>query len=95
MTERVTGLKFHKWWLSLGWDMPDSKKFVREGPRRALTDTLGCFQGCQCKYILFLDFQKLFHDSKSHKTQVPHKVACLRTGHAQFKKVRARTSSRA
>ena len=93
MTERVTGLKFHTWRLGLGRDMTDSKKIVREGPHRALTGTLGCFQGCECICTYFLDFQLLFHDYWSHKTAVPHMEAQLGAGQARFQKVGARRSS--
>ena len=93
MTGRVTGLKLHTWWFGLGRDMPDCKKLVCEVPCRALTDMLGFFQGFQCIYIYFMDLQKLFHDWKSPRTEVPHMVAPLGLGHPRFQKVRTRRSS--
>ena len=57
MTGRVTEQKFHTGWLGLGRDMTYSKKFVLEGPRRALADMLGFFQDSQCIYIFILDLQ--------------------------------------
>ena len=72
--------------------MHDSKEFVRKGPRRALTDLLGCFQGCQFTFITFLDPQILFYDLKSHRSEVPHMVAWLGAGHAPFQKVSAQRS---
>ena len=82
MTEKVARLKFHTWRPSLGQDKNDSKKFVRKGPRRELTDMLGRFQGCQCIYIYFLDLQNLFHDLKSPRTEVTQMGAPLGLGHA-------------
>ena len=87
MTQGVTGLKFHTWWLGLGPDMPDFQKFVCEGPWRALTDTLECFQRWQCIYISFYNPQKILYDSRGHRTEVPHMVAWLGAGHARFPEV--------
>ena len=49
--------------------MLDAKKFVFQGPCKALTDTVGSFQECQIIYKAFLDPQKLFMNFVSRSEQ--------------------------